>query len=199
MSTWLNLPIKNYDAWRQIHIAVSISSLIFILIKLTLHRRWFERMIRKLLTSSVMIPVENVVVQSTNGNSNRMGRREFLVSMGVISTASVIALASASKSLAESIITTETAEINADHSQTIENTETTPQVTETPKVTVQPTETIQAATQTPTVEETQANPSSSPTENNCTVRCPRGCAFPGHCKRYTDTKNNGRCDLGECL
>lgn len=30
-----------------------------------------------------------------------------------------------------------------------------------------------------------------------TVRCNRGCSFPGRCRRYTDSNNNGRCDLGE--
>jgi len=32
----------------------------------------------------------------------------------------------------------------------------------------------------------------------CNVRCPRGCSYPGHCHRYTDSNGNGRCDLGEC-
>lgn len=33
----------------------------------------------------------------------------------------------------------------------------------------------------------------------CTVRCQRRCSYPGHCRRYTDSNGNGRCDLGECL
>jgi hypothetical protein len=33
----------------------------------------------------------------------------------------------------------------------------------------------------------------------CSVRCPRGCSYPGHCHRYTDSNGNGRCDLGECM
>jgi len=33
----------------------------------------------------------------------------------------------------------------------------------------------------------------------CAVRCGRRCSYPGHCRRYTDANNNGRCDLGECL
>jgi hypothetical protein len=33
----------------------------------------------------------------------------------------------------------------------------------------------------------------------CTIRCPRGCSFPGHCRRYVDQNGNGKCDLGECL
>jgi len=44
--------------------------------------------------------------------------------------------------------------------------------------------------------ETVSTPSQS--ASSCTVRCPRGCSYPGHCRRYTDSRNNGRCDLGEC-
>ena len=32
----------------------------------------------------------------------------------------------------------------------------------------------------------------------CSAVCPRGCSYPGHCRRYTDSNGNGRCDLGEC-
>lgn len=47
------------------------------------------------------------------------------------------------------------------------------------------------------------NPSAATTNlasasQDCTVRCDRGCSFPGHCHRYTDTDGNGRCDYGEC-
>jgi hypothetical protein len=33
----------------------------------------------------------------------------------------------------------------------------------------------------------------------CQVQCPRGCSYPGHCRRYQDSNGNGRCDLGECV
>ena len=38
----------------------------------------------------------------------------------------------------------------------------------------------------------------SQSASSCTVRCNKGCSYPGHCRRYTDSNNNGRCDLGEC-
>jgi hypothetical protein len=34
---------------------------------------------------------------------------------------------------------------------------------------------------------------------SCVVQCNRRCSYPGHCRRYTDSNNNGRCDLGECV
>jgi hypothetical protein len=33
----------------------------------------------------------------------------------------------------------------------------------------------------------------------CSVLCPKGCAYPGECGDYRDMNNNGLCDLGECL
>jgi hypothetical protein len=50
-----------------------------------------------------------------------------------------------------------------------------------------------AANQSTAATSTQAQSS-----NSCTVRCNKGCSYPGHCRRYTDSNNTGRCDLGEC-
>lgn len=44
-----------------------------------------------------------------------------------------------------------------------------------------------------------ASASSSSSAQTCAVRCGRRCSYPGHCRRYTDANNNGRCDLGECM
>ncbi len=56
-----------------------------------------------------------------------------------------------------------------------------------------------AATQTSVGAAAQTDASAVSTTSSCTVRCGRRCSYPGHCHRYTDTNNNGRCDLGECL
>jgi hypothetical protein len=40
---------------------------------------------------------------------------------------------------------------------------------------------------------------SSPNTGICQVQCGRRCSYPGHCRRYTDSNANGRCDLGECV
>jgi len=40
---------------------------------------------------------------------------------------------------------------------------------------------------------------SNSTTTACSVRCPRGCGYPGHCQRYTDSNGNQRCDFGECM
>lgn len=53
-----------------------------------------------------------------------------------------------------------------------------------------------AASQAASLQSTTADASAS---SGCTVRCERGCSYPGHCRRYVDSNNNNRCDLGECL
>jgi hypothetical protein len=40
---------------------------------------------------------------------------------------------------------------------------------------------------------------STTTKTTCTVRCNKRCAYPGRCRRYVDTNNNKKCDLGECV
>ena len=49
-----------------------------------------------------------------------------------------------------------------------------------------------------TNQSTATTSTQSQSASSCTVRCNKGCSYPGHCRRYTDSNNNGRCDLGEC-
>jgi hypothetical protein len=44
-----------------------------------------------------------------------------------------------------------------------------------------------------------SNSSSSSGTSACAVQCGHGCSYPGHCRRYSDSNNNGLCDFGECL
>ena len=115
-----------------------------------------------------MAPAKNVAVQPVKVSSGHMGRREFLQVMGVVGAVSFLALANASKGLAETDATTEAA--------------TTEEV----------------ATQTTSNPVTLSNQSSSSSNGSCTVRCRKACSYPGHCHRYVDSNDNGRCDLGEC-
>jgi hypothetical protein len=56
----------------------------------------------------------------------------------------------------------------------------------------------EASTTTTTDTTTQSTASNVSSSSACTVRCQRGCSYPGHCRRYVDTNQNQRCDLGEC-
>ena len=46
---------------------------------------------------------------------------------------------------------------------------------------------------------TQPTSSANASSTACTIRCNKGCSYPGHCRRYVDTNRNNRCDLGECM
>lgn len=39
--------------------------------------------------------------------------------------------------------------------------------------------------------------SRGPRASSSVVQCNRGCSYPGHCRRYTDSNGNNRCDLSE--
>jgi hypothetical protein len=196
MSTWLNLTLTHYDLWRQVHIVSSIATLVFVLLKLVFHLSWLQQTMQKLIRRRTQMQPQPVFVEAANEKNKRVGRREFLISLGVVSTASIIALATASRSLAESLNLPETSESGATPTPATETATTTPQTTETASATVEPTSTAASPTQAATQPVATTTPD---VESSCTVRCQGGCSYPGHCRRYSDANNNGLCDLGECL
>ena len=169
ISTWLNLSLSNFTTWLNIHITISIATLVTLLLKLAVHWRWIARATRKIRAKPVKAPVQNAVKQPARVRSSRMGRREFLQVMGIVGAASFLALANASKSLAETVATTEATTTEEVNTQAVSNPAN------------------------------RSNPSiSSSSSSSCTVRCRKACSYPGHCHHYVDTNNNNRCDLGEC-
>jgi hypothetical protein len=160
ISTWLNLSLSNFTTWLNIHITISIATLVTLLLKLAFHWRWIARATRKIWPKPTLAPAQTEIVQPANVRSSRMGRREFLQVIGIAGAASFLALANASQSLAE--------------------TDTTNKgIT--------------------TTQSTSSQSSLSSSNSSCTVSCRKACSYPGHCHRYVDTNNNGRCDLGECV
>jgi len=59
-------------------------------------------------------------------------------------------------------------------------------------------EELAAAVTTTATASTRSSTGSNSASSPCTVQCGKRCSFPGHCRRYVDTNNNNRCDLGEC-
>jgi hypothetical protein len=90
--------------------------------------------------------------------------------MGIVGTASFLALISASKSLAESTAATAAATTAEVDTQNVADTDSNANLS-----------------------------TSSSSSSSCAVLCHRGCSSPGHCRRYVDTSNNNRCDLSECI
>jgi hypothetical protein len=74
-------------------------------------------------------------------------------------------------------------------------------VTETGRTSISAAWTAVAATSSAASSQTVSlgGAQSSALSSGCVVRCERGCSYPGHCRRYTDSNQNGRCDLGECV
>ena len=56
-----------------------------------------------------------------------------------------------------------------------------------------------AAQQAPTSRQAAVSSQQGSTTSNCVVRCNRRCSYPGHCRKYTDSNNYGKCDLGQCV
>jgi hypothetical protein len=164
ISTWLDLALANFAAWKTLHVIASIGTLPAVVVKIGLHWRWIVSTARRyILPRAVPAQHQPAPVAASNG----MGRREFLRLMGGVSAVAVIALVGAIDALKQTTA-----------SSTATNTTTQPAT--------------QTAASTPT-------PSAQQTNSSCVVRCNKGCSYPGSCRRYTDSNNNGRCDLGECV
>ncbi|PKO05410.1 MAG: hypothetical protein CVU41_12310 [Chloroflexi bacterium HGW-Chloroflexi-3] len=63
ISTWLNPSLGNFSAWLNIHIAISMITLLAVLLKLTLHWRWIVHTTRKLWASPAVTPANPLALQ----------------------------------------------------------------------------------------------------------------------------------------
>ena len=208
ISTWLNLSLSNFMIWLNIHIITSISTLVALLLKLVLHWRWISHFTRSIFPGLAVMPAKSVAAQPVKVSSDLIGRRQFLQVLGVVGGASFLALLNASKGLAGTAASsgdTAAAEASTPEAAAATGTTITSEATVTSEATAttESTATTEAtATQIPvtsTVTTTINQSSAAASNTGCTVRCNRNCSYPGHCRRYVDTNNNNRCDLGECI
>ncbi len=202
ISTWLNLPLFNYETWKNIHVFSSIATLLAVVLKLALHWRW----IVKTMGSFTSRPAVNrLPLPQTAGAalrtaqtqpvavSKNVDRRQFLVLMGSLGLVSGAAIANV------------LIKKHSEEAAALIQATATPQPTATaasqPTAAAAPTDSpVQVeATAAPTVPVVQEAPVNAASEQSCTVRCSRGCSYPGNCRRYVDENGNGLCDLGECL
>jgi hypothetical protein len=167
ISTWFDLSLANDAAWRNIHVTVTILTMILIVLKIGAHWRWVVREGQRILSlaprSSAKLPN-----QVGRPQTSRLARREFLTLMGIVSVAALIPVHSALVNRASSDI--DAAGVQAEKQDLL-------------------------ATQ---LSSASVAGSENTASSSCVVRCPRGCSFPGRCRRYVDTNQNERCDLGEC-
>jgi len=174
ISSWLGLVLPDYGAWRSVHVAASVTTLLAVVVKLGLHWRWIVSTLVKALTPAEPAPrlVPAPALQTVR-TGRTVSRRQFLVMMGVVGAGAALGLGNLA------------AAKNVVQAQAINQTAGT------------------GSNPTAAVTSQSAAASSSTTAAAalvCTQSCPRGkhCSFPGSCGRYTDSNKNGRCDLGEC-
>jgi hypothetical protein len=191
ISTWFNFNLTNYADWLDIHVYSSVITLGLTVLKLGLHWRWIVNVAQKSFSRRGTVPVIHTlkpVPVPIPVNQKRVDRRQFLVLMGAVGGASVLAASNVLskvkdvQSAAASQSTTITQEVGPAIPTAAP---TTAEIYSATAPTAAPTALPQVA--------------SIATTQGCTVRCPRGCSYPGHCRRYTDDNNNNKCDLGECL
>lgn len=87
ISTWLNLPAGS--GWVALHVAVSLLTLLAVVVKVGLHWRWIAQAMKKLLAEDAA-PLPAPVAAKVAGSLNR---REFLKVMGVVAVAAAGPLA----------------------------------------------------------------------------------------------------------
>lgn len=200
ISTWLNLSLSNYVGWLNLHITISIATLGALVLKLTFHWRWIVSTTRKIWSRPVKVPAPSAGLQPVKAGASSMGRREFLQVMGIAGTASFLALANASKSLADTLAASEDTATTAEVTAQTDPTSTASTVDLSSSESVNTTSTTDTSPSVSSSTESTADTSSSASSSSsCTVQCHKNCAYPGHCKRYVDTNNSDRCDLSECL
>ena len=186
ISTWFNLSLANYDLWRVVHIASSIAMLGITVLKVGLHWRWLQEAMQNAFARPATLQPKPATLRPAG--AKRVSRRAFLGAMGAAGIASAFAMRNAVKGLQFAQATEVTL---APQAETLSSTDVIVEYTTQSVAASQPTttSTVPAATAT----------ANQVTASTCSAQCPRGCSYPGHCRKYTDANSNNLCDLGECL
>jgi len=208
LSTWLNLPLASYEAWRVAHVALSIATLWLVVVKVGMHWRWIAGSVRRQLVR----PTTAVQPATTSARTApSVSRRQFMTTMG--SAGALAAIASTWVLRGEVVAQTATPEQPAFAATAGDTTLDVPVAVPavgddeasqalTPAATAsdppagapaRPAATEPAATATATAV------AASGGSTSCTVQCRRACSYPGGCRKYVDSNGNGRCDFGECM
>ncbi len=218
LSTWLDLPLNNYLAWRAFHVIVSVTTLLLVVLKIGLHWRWIISVAQRhiLRPAAPAVPVLQPAVVPVRAQG-AVDRRQFLRLMSIVGVGATLAIGSALNdslaALARGLIAEpEPALAATDTGATPDGPAAAvepalPTAADAPAATVLPPATATAIEATKAL--SPAVPTDAPTPTvaaspipgsaTCVVRCNVGCSYPGRCRRYTDKNKNNRCDLGECL
>jgi hypothetical protein len=174
ISSWLNISLSDYGGWLSVHILASIITMLVLLVKLGMHWRWISKTARDTFSQPTLPAIKPAMLQTVPIERRSMDRHDFLKVMGVVAGGSLLALMSATKSLAI---------IQSGENSTISQTSTSDS-------------TAWYSHRTGIL---QSSSTITSTESSCSIQCGKRCSFPGHCRCYTDANNNNRCDFGECV
>jgi hypothetical protein len=198
ISTWLDLPLDNYAAWKDVHVFSSVTTLLLTVVKIGLHWRWIVNVARQAFQKSKPVTLWPNSYQPAPAMLNR---RHFLSLMGIVGLASWAAIHNVVSE--EDGVKAETLAEEEDYPEAI-STATSAPLQNKVSATQVPTQSAAKATAAPATasKSTPVAPTRAATTaamTNCKVRCNKRCAYPGRCRRYVDTNNNKKCDLGECV
>ena len=227
VSTWLELPLASYPLWRDLHVYVSVATLGLVVLKVGLHWRWIVTIGRRAVAGLASSPAAPSTPITPRNGGTRLGRREFArLMVGIAGTAAyaswaaldpfgqsaaeatdarpasaspaAMPTASGLPRLAASAATTSPTATASTASRSAGNASSVASATS--QATTVPTRTAVATRTTLPTRTTVPTATATPVAvQQCTVRCSKGCAYPGRCRKYVDANRNGRCDLGECL
>lgn len=208
ISTWLELPLENYLAWMNIHIIVSIITLILVSLKIAMHWRWIVTVANKHIFANPT-PVKGGLSARPAAASASNSRRDFLKLMGFVSVATVVATGSALRGVSGPPEEDTEADLATNDDSSKAGPATAPQMIVPTATQVSTPEQMVLPTAAPvSAPEQMALPTATPVPTvpmpeepvvSCTVRCSNHCSYPGRCRRYVDANQNNLCDRGECL
>jgi hypothetical protein len=184
ISSWLDLPLPDFNAWSHLHLMASILTMLLVVLKIMLHWRWIVSAARRYVFAPNGSPAHPAPL-----GANGVGRRDFLKLMGIVGTAAAVAVHGALDGAQGSAL-------GVSSSSQVESDSQQPASASSPTQAAEPAAVSSdgSAGSISTAQPTAAAPAAQ-----CVVRCPNGCSYPGRCRRYRDGNANARCDLGECV
>ncbi len=220
ISTWLSLNLANMRTWISLHEAISIVTLLIVILKIAVHWRWIVKTTRIIFERPTIIPFNGRYAIKSGTLSINSQRRDFLKLMGIVSAASVVALINIRDSAYEAGVKAASAQSEIPSNNPLESSSSA-EFEEIQVSAAQPTEAMSSqplSTSDAEIEEIQATTSKSVVQSNtqvstsanipvesssvsCQNRCRKGksCSYPGECHDYRDSNGNGLCDNGECV
>jgi hypothetical protein len=90
ISTWLNLSLASYAAWRSLHVLASLLTLALVVAKIGLHWRWIAGVARRSILQPIRTPAQPGSAHPAPA-AIRVDRRDFLKLMGGVGVVALLA------------------------------------------------------------------------------------------------------------